>query len=437
MHGGRIRTKLTHISEDRSGNTAEALRRGDEHVDRRAHRLGTCVVAILDNIDAAGGSEVLSHIGRTERKQPRAYFFFVKSERKPYSGCYQRCLRIMPAVDRYNCILYHASAGHDIEFASVAAVTESRDVMLRSRISRRGKIRGAAVGLSDVGKQGLVANKLEQAKTWQTFEFGPVLVEDGKAATLPSSFYVNCHDGYYEPRTAIGQLGPLHYIVIVVDGRREGYSTGASIPQLQQLFLDEGAEFAFNLDGGGDVLGQKLRIYASRYLEGNNETCPTGRILPVAGTPMDFRAGKPFDDAVADSIIESLEPDYISGLSVLGGEPMEPENQEGLVGFLERVRDRFPRGEKRAKTIWMYSGHTWEQLAPGGAWNLGEVTDRILDTLDVLVDGPFVKAEHDITLRFRGSRNQRIIDVPATLESAGGVVEWADDPVFSTHTLEG
>lgn len=103
------------------------------------------------------------------------------------------------------------------------------------------------------GKQGLVANKLEQAQTWQTFEFGPVLVEDGKAATLPSSFYVNCHDGYYEPRTAIGQIGPLHYIVIVVDGRREGYSTGASIPQLQQLFLDEGAEFAFNLDGGGST----------------------------------------------------------------------------------------------------------------------------------------------------------------------------------------
>ena len=103
------------------------------------------------------------------------------------------------------------------------------------------------------GKQGLVANKLEQANTWQTFEFGPVLVQDGEAATLPSSFYVNCHDGYYEPRTAIGQLGPLHYIVIVVDGRREGYSTGASIPQLQQLFLDEGAQFAFNLDGGGST----------------------------------------------------------------------------------------------------------------------------------------------------------------------------------------
>ncbi|MDO5298802.1 MAG: phosphodiester glycosidase family protein [Clostridia bacterium] len=103
------------------------------------------------------------------------------------------------------------------------------------------------------GKQGLVANKLEQANTWQTFEFGPVLVQDGEAATLPKSFYVNCNDGYYEPRTAIGQLGPLHYIVIVVDGRRDGYSKGASIPQLQQLFLDEGAEFAFNLDGGGST----------------------------------------------------------------------------------------------------------------------------------------------------------------------------------------
>ena len=103
------------------------------------------------------------------------------------------------------------------------------------------------------GKQGLVANKLEQQNTWQTFEFGPVLVQDGKAAALPGSFYVNCHDGYYEPRTAIGQLGPLHYIVIVVDGRRDGYSTGASIPQLQQLFLDEGAQFAFNLDGGGST----------------------------------------------------------------------------------------------------------------------------------------------------------------------------------------
>ena len=103
------------------------------------------------------------------------------------------------------------------------------------------------------GKQGVVASDLEKRNTWQTFEFGPVLVKDGQATTLPSSFYINCHDGYYEPRTAIGQVGPLHYMVIVVDGRRDGYSTGASIPQLQQLFLDEGVDFAFNLDGGGST----------------------------------------------------------------------------------------------------------------------------------------------------------------------------------------
>ncbi len=149
----------------------------------------------------------------------------------------------------------------------------------------------------------------------------------------------------------------------------------------------------------------------------------------------DFSAGKPFTREVEDAVIASLEPPYVAGLSVLGGEPMEPENQQGLVGFLERVRDRFPRGENGAKTIWMYSGHTFEQLAPGGAWNLGDVTDRILDVLDVLVDGPFVQDEHDITLRFRGSANQRVIDVPATLESAGGVVPWVDDPVFSTHAM--
>ena len=103
------------------------------------------------------------------------------------------------------------------------------------------------------GKQGLVANKLEQKNTWQTFEFGPVLVEDGQPVDLPKTFYINCGKGYYEPRTAIGQKGPLHYVVIVVDGRRDGYSTGADMPQLQQLFIDEGVDFAFNLDGGGST----------------------------------------------------------------------------------------------------------------------------------------------------------------------------------------
>jgi exopolysaccharide biosynthesis protein len=116
-------------------------------------------------------------------------------------------------------------------------------------------------------KQGVVADRLARANTWQTFEFGPVLIQNGEAVKLPNSFYVNCHDGYLEPRTAIGQVGPLHYKVIVVDGRRDGYSTGCSIPKLQQLFLEEGVTFAFNLDGGGST---------TLYFLGNVINMPSG-----------------------------------------------------------------------------------------------------------------------------------------------------------------
>ena len=144
-----------------------------------------------------------------------------------------------------------------------------------------------------------------------------------------------------------------------------------------------------------------------------------------------FSAGEPFTPEVEDKIIASLAPYYVNGLSVLGGEPTEPENQRGLVDFLERVRATYPQ-----KDIWMYSGRTWEQITRG-EWHIPGVTDRILATLDVLVDGPFVQDLYDITLRFRGSSNQRIIDVPATLAAGGnGVVIWHDDPVFSTHTME-
>jgi anaerobic ribonucleoside-triphosphate reductase activating protein len=146
----------------------------------------------------------------------------------------------------------------------------------------------------------------------------------------------------------------------------------------------------------------------------------------------DFGAGEPFTREVEDRIIESLRPDYIAGLTVLGGEPMEPENQQGLVDFLERVCDEFGI----TKTIWLYSGNTWDRFRPGGSRYLGEVTDRILETLDVLVDGPFVEAKHSVNLRFCGSSNQRLIDVPATLAADDGtVVLWTDDPVFSTHTM--
>ncbi len=102
-------------------------------------------------------------------------------------------------------------------------------------------------------KQGVVANRLMNEGVMHTFEFGPLLVENGEAVELPKSFVIRAQDGYYEPRTAIGQIGPLHYILIVVDGRQEGYSKGVSLPRLQELFIEHGAEFAFNLDGGGST----------------------------------------------------------------------------------------------------------------------------------------------------------------------------------------
>ena len=151
----------------------------------------------------------------------------------------------------------------------------------------------------------------------------------------------------------------------------------------------------------------------------------------------DFAAGEPFTPQVEEQLLQSLDHPYVDGLSVLGGEPMERENQGPLANFLERVHERFPE-----KNVWLYSGFTWEELrgevpveAPYTSSPVTEATPRILSCLDVLVDGPFIEGEKDITLRFRGSANQRLIDVPASLR-AGEVVLWRDDPVFESHTME-
>ena len=106
----------------------------------------------------------------------------------------------------------------------------------------------------------------------------------------------------------------------------------------------------------------------------------------------DFAAGEPFDRAVEDKIIESLDHPFIDGLTILGGEPMEPENQAGLVDFVERVRAAYPAGS--GKTIWCFTGDVLEELMPGGRHHT-EVTDRILACLDMLVDGPFVQDLYD------------------------------------------
>ena len=111
----------------------------------------------------------------------------------------------------------------------------------------------------------------------------------------------------------------------------------------------------------------------------------------------------------------------VRGLTLLGGDPFEPENQRALVPFLRRVRERYPD-----KDIWAYSGFTLDkELTVDGTHPRCEVTDELLSLVDVLVDGRFVEELHDISLRFRGSSNQRIIDVPRTL-SSGGITLWED-----------
>ena len=131
----------------------------------------------------------------------------------------------------------------------------------------------------------------------------------------------------------------------------------------------------------------------------------------------DFSYGEPFTVAVENELLEALSPDFIAGITLLGGEPFEPENQRALLPFLKRVREAFPQ-----KTVWCYSGYTLEQLQ-GESRARCEVTDEMLSMLDVLVDGRFVLAKKNIRLRFRGSENQRLIDMNKTRE-AGEVVLW-------------
>lgn len=119
----------------------------------------------------------------------------------------------------------------------------------------------------------------------------------------------------------------------------------------------------------------------------------------------DFQYGKPFTKETEEEILKMLEPDYIAGFTCLGGEPFEPENQEVLTGLFRKIREIYPQ-----KTIWCYTGYRFgEDLAEGGS-KFTDVTEEMLGYIDVLVDGRFELEQKDITLHFRGSRNQRILD---------------------------
>ena len=131
----------------------------------------------------------------------------------------------------------------------------------------------------------------------------------------------------------------------------------------------------------------------------------------------DFSYGVPFGEAEIQQILTFLAPDHIRGLSLLGGEPFEPDNQRAVLELVRRARRELP-----GKTVWCYTGYLFEELAGN---QVGTHSRTLLEGLDVLVDGPFVLAKKDLGLRFRGSHNQRIIDVPASLQA--GEVRLAEE----------
>ena len=155
-------------------------------------------------------------------------------------------------------------------------------------------------------------------------------------------------------------------------------------------------------------------VRVSLFVSGCTHRCP-GCFNQEA---WDFGYGHPFTRGEEDRILAALAPAHIKGLSLLGGEPFEPANQRALLPLLRRVRAQLP-----GKTVWCYSGYTLD----GELWQPSrarcEVTDELLSLLDVLVDGEFVETKKDLSLRFRGSSNQRILDVPRSL-AAGQPVLW-------------
>ncbi len=146
-----------------------------------------------------------------------------------------------------------------------------------------------------------------------------------------------------------------------------------------------------------------LGVRTSLFVSGCTHRCK-GCFNEIA---WDFNYGKEFTEKTIEEILDSLEPKYIKGLSLLGGEPMEPSSQRALLPLLRQMKKRFPQ-----KDIWCYTGYTYEPdlLNPNGRAHC-EVTDEFLSYIDILVDGEFDQSLHDISLKFRGSRNQRLLQI--------------------------
>lgn len=134
----------------------------------------------------------------------------------------------------------------------------------------------------------------------------------------------------------------------------------------------------------------------------------------------DFQFGKPFTQEVQEQLLSSLDHDYIEGLTLLGGEPMEPSNQEALLPFIRAVRERLPQ-----KTIWCFTGYDFEKDILGRMMEASSVTRELIPLFDVMVDGKFVVEKRNLSLKFRGSENQRVLNVKKSLEEKQAV--WMEE----------
>lgn len=134
----------------------------------------------------------------------------------------------------------------------------------------------------------------------------------------------------------------------------------------------------------------------------------------------DFDYGEPFTQETIDHIIDLMRPSFVKGITLLGGEPFEPENQPELVKLLRQIKRELP-----GKSIWAFSGYLFDKDILAGRLGNPAITREFVSYLDVLVDGPFIEEKKNLGLRFRGSENQRLIDVPKSL-AAGEIVLWQD-----------
>ena len=157
-------------------------------------------------------------------------------------------------------------------------------------------------------------------------------------------------------------------------------------------------------------------IRTTLFVSGCRNRCP-GCFQPETWA---FDYGTPFTDDTAEEIFRTFDNPVARGITILGGEPMEPENQEGLLPFLREFKRRFPD-----KTVWLYTGNLYEELTGdvGSHEKALDITGELLSYVDILVDGRFIEEKKSLGLRFRGSSNQRVIDMNKTRE-CGEVVIW-------------